>query len=89
MTLYEDVRKAALDQEAAADGLPCRDGEGGLEANLSRYVGWLQYSAALGNGPASYELAHLLPQGRPAAPRYEAAEERAFKAGPRSTTFAR
>jgi TPR repeat protein len=84
-TLYDDVRKAALaDKEAAARMARLyRDGEGGVEANPSRYVGWLQYAAALGNGPASYELAvYYRKSDQPAlAAPYEArAEELGFKA---------
>ena len=83
-TLYEDVRKAALaDKEAAARIAQLyRDGQG---ANPGRYVGWLQYAAALGNAPASYELAvHYRKADQPAlAAPYEArAEELGFKAPP-------
>jgi TPR repeat protein len=83
-TLYVDVRKAALaDKEAAARiaGL-YREGEG---ANPGRYVGWLQYAAALGNATASYELAvHYRKSAQPAlAAPYEArAEELGFKPPP-------
>ena len=84
-TLYDDVRKAALaDKEAAARiGHLYRDGEGGIAANVDRYVGWLQYAAALGNAEASYELAvHYRKSSLPAlAAPYEArAEELGFKA---------
>lgn len=84
-TLYDDVRKAALaDKDAAARMARLyRDGEGGVEANPSRYVGWLQYAAALGNAPASYELAvYYRKSDQPAlAAPYEArAEELGFKA---------
>ena len=83
-TLYEDVRKAALaDKEAAARIAQLyRDGQG---ANPGRYVGWLQYAAALGNAPASYELAvHYRKADQPAlAAPYEArAEELGFKPPP-------
>ena len=86
-TLYDDVRKAALaDKDAAARIAHLyRDGEGGLAANPLRYVGWLQYAAALGNGPASYELAvYYRKSDQPAlASPYEArAEELGFKAPP-------
>ncbi|MEO8523703.1 MAG: hypothetical protein ABI460_03180 [Caldimonas sp.] len=84
-TLYDDVRKAALaDKDAAARMARLyREGEGGVEANPSRYVGWLQYAAALGNAPASYELAvYYRKSDQPAlAAPYEArAEELGFKA---------
>jgi hypothetical protein len=86
-TLYEDVRKAALaDKEAAARIAHLyRDGEGGIAANLDRYVGWLQYAPALGHAEASYELAvHYRKTSLPAlAAPYEArAEELGFKAPP-------
>jgi hypothetical protein len=60
-----------------------RDGEGGTAVNLDRYVGWLQYAAALGHAEASYELAvHYRKTSLPAlAAPYEArAEELGFKA---------
>jgi len=84
-TLYDDVRKAALaDKEAAARIAHLyRDREGGIVANLDRYVGWLQYAAALGHAEASYELAvHYRKASLPAlAAPYEArAEELGFKA---------
>jgi TPR repeat protein len=86
-TLYDDVRKAALaDKEAAARiARLYRDGDGGIPANASRYVGWLQFAAALGNAPASYELAvYYRKSDQPAlAAPYEArAEELGFKAPP-------
>jgi len=85
--LHVDLRKAALADKDAAERIAhfYRDGEGGLEANPSRYIGWLQYSAALGNGPASYELAvHYRKSDQPAlAAPYEArAEELGFNAPP-------
>jgi len=84
-SLHDDVRKAALaDKEAAARVARLyRDGEGGIAANLDRYVGWMQYAAALGNAEASYELAvHYRKASLPAlAAPYEArAEELGFKA---------
>jgi TPR repeat protein len=84
-TLYDDVRKAALaDKEAAARVARLyRDGDGGIPANVSRYVGWLQYAAALGNAPASYELAvyyRKADQPALAAPYEARAEELGFKA---------
>ena len=86
-TLYDDVRKAALaDKEAAARVARLyRDGDGGIPANPSRYVGWLQYAAALGNAPASYELAvyyRKADQPALAAPYEARAEELGFKAPP-------
>ena len=86
-TLYDDVRKAALaDKDAAARvGRLYRDGENGVVANPDRYVGWLQYAAALGNAPASYELAvHYRKSDQPAlAAPYEArAEELGFRPPP-------
>jgi TPR repeat protein len=83
-TLYDDVRKAALaDKDAAARIASLyRDGDA---ANPGRYVGWLQYAAALGNAPASYELAvHYRKSDQPAlAAPYEArAEELGFKPPP-------
>lgn len=84
-TLHEDVRKAALADKEAAERVAhvYRDGEGGIEANRSRYIGWLQYSAALGNAPASYELAvYFRKSDQPAlaAPFEARAEELGFKA---------
>ena len=84
-TLYDDVRKAALADKDAATRLAhlYRDGEGGIAANPDRYVGWLQYAAALGHAEASYELAvHYRKTSLPAlAAPYEArAEELGFKA---------
>jgi len=86
-TLYDDVRKAALaDKEAAARvGQLYRDGDGGIPAHPDRYVGWMQYAAALGNAAASYELAvYYRKASLPAlAAPYEArAEELGFKAPP-------
>lgn len=85
--LHDDVRKGALaDRDAAARVARLyRDGEGGVEANPQRYVGWLQYSAALGNGPASYELAvyyRKADQPALAAPYEARAEELGFRAPP-------
>ena len=81
----EEVRQAALaDKEAALRiAHAFRDGEAGVSADLNRYVGWLQFSSALGSGPASYELAlHYRKADQPAlAAPYEArAEELGFKA---------
>jgi hypothetical protein len=55
----EDVIKAALaDGEAALRvAHVIRDRDNGVPFDFNRYVGWLQFSSALGNGPASYELA--------------------------------
>ena len=86
-TLHDEMRKAALaDKEAAARiARLYRDGDGGVAASVDRYVGWLQYAAALGNGPASYELAvHYRKTSLPAlAAPYEArAEELGHQAPP-------
>lgn len=86
-SLYDDVRKAALaDKDAAARVARLyRDGDNGVAANPDRYVGWLQYAAALGNAPASYELAlHYRKSDQPAlAAPYEArAEELGFRPPP-------
>ena len=62
-----------------------RDGEGGVAANVVRYVGWMQYAAALGHAEASYELAVWYRKSSlPAlAAPYEArAEELGFKPPP-------
>jgi hypothetical protein len=85
--LHDDVRKAALADKAAAARVArlYRDGEGGVAANADRYVGWMQYAAALGNAEASYELAvHYRKASLPAlAAPYEArAEELGYKAPP-------
>ncbi len=55
----QDVIKAALaDSEAALRvAHVIRDRDNGIPFDFNRYVGWLQFSSALGNGPASYELA--------------------------------
>jgi TPR repeat protein len=81
----EEVRLAAFgDKEAALRLAHLYDsGDGGLARNSNRYVAWLQYAAALGNGPASYELAvYYRRQDQPAlAAPYEArAEELGFQA---------
>ena len=83
--LHDDMRKAALaDKDAAARiARLYRDGEGSIPANPDRYVGWMQYAAALGNAEASYELAVWYRKASlPAlAAPYEArAEELGFKA---------
>jgi TPR repeat protein len=83
----EDVRKAALaDREAALRvAHMIRDRENGVDFDVNRYVGWLQFAAALGNGPASYELAvHYRKADQPAlaAPYELRAEELGFKAPP-------
>ena len=81
----EEVRRAALgDKDAALRLAHLYDsGDGGVARDLNRYVAWLQYAAALGNGPASYELAvHYRGQDQPAlAAPYEArAEELGYQA---------
>ncbi len=83
----EDVRKAALADRDAALRVAhmIRDRENGLEFDINRYVGWLQFASALGNGPASYELAlHYRKADQPAlaAPYELRAEELGFKAPP-------
>ena len=83
----EDVRKAALaDREAALRvAHMIRDRENGVEFDINRYVGWLQFASALGNGPASYELAlHYRKADQPAlaAPYELRAEELGFRAPP-------
>ena len=82
-----EVRQAALgDKDAALRMAHLYDsGEGGVTRDMNRYVAWLQYAAALGNGPASYELAvHYRRQDQPAlAAPYEArAEELGYQAPP-------
>jgi len=85
--LQDDVRKAAVADKEAAGRIArlYRDAEGGVEANVNRYVGWLQYSAALGNAPASYELAvyyRKADQPALAAPYEARAEELGFQPPP-------
>ena len=55
----EDVIRAALADSDAALRVAhvIRDRDDGVPFDFNRYVGWLQFSSALGNGPASYELA--------------------------------
>jgi hypothetical protein len=81
----EDVRKAALADRDAALRVAhmIRDRENGVDYDVNRYVGWLQFASALGNGPASYELAlHYRKADQPAlaAPYELRAEELGFKA---------
>jgi hypothetical protein len=83
----ERIRQAALgDKEAALQVAQWHlRGEGGLPRDTNRYVGWLQYAAALGNPVASYELAlHYRREDQPAlAAPYEArAEELGYEAPP-------
>ena len=85
--VHEDVRKAALaDKEAALRvAHVIRDAENGVAFEINRYVGWLQFAAALGSGPASYELAlHYRKADQPAlaAPYELRAEELGFTAPP-------
>lgn len=56
---WRDVRKSARGDKDAAARLAhmYKDGEEGLPRDNNRYEGWLQFSSALGNGIASYELA--------------------------------
>jgi TPR repeat protein len=84
-TLLEDVHKAALADRDAALRVAhvIRDRQDGVAFDVNRYVGWLQFAAALGNGPASYELAlHYRKADQPAlaAPYELRAEELGFKA---------
>jgi TPR repeat protein len=79
------MRKAALADRDAALRVAhmIRDQENGLAFDINRYVGWLQFASALGNGPASYELAvHYRKADQPAlaAPYELRAEELGFKA---------
>lgn len=75
-TAQAEVRQAALGDKAAALRLAhlYLHGGPGVESDLNRYVGWLQYATNLGNRDASYELAvHYRRQDQPAlASRYEA-----------------
>lgn len=82
-----DVRRAALGDKEAAWRMAqrCRDGSDGVAASPQRWIGWLQYAAALGHGGGSYELAlHYRRENQPAlAAPYEArAEELGFKPPP-------
>jgi len=81
----EEVRKAALADKDAALRVAhmIRDEENGVVFEVNRYVGWLQFAAALGNGSASYELAmHYRKADQPAlaAPYELRAEELGFRA---------
>jgi hypothetical protein len=81
----EEVRKAALADKDAALRVAhmIRDEENGVVFEVNRYVGWLQFATALGNGPASYELAvHYRKTDQPAlaAPYELRAEELGFRA---------
>jgi hypothetical protein len=83
----EQIRLAALgDKEAALQVARFHgSGSGGVTRDMNRYVGWLQYAAALGNGLASYELAlHYRREDQPAlAAPYEArAEELGYRPPP-------
>jgi ribosomal protein L12E/L44/L45/RPP1/RPP2 len=75
----DDVRQAALGDKDAAQRLAreYERGDGGTGRERNRYVGWLQFAAALGSGPASYELAlHYRREDQPAlAAPYEARAE--------------
>jgi len=83
----ERIRQAALgDKEAALQVAQWHErGEAGVPRDVNRYVGWLQYAAALGSPVASYELAlHYRREDQPAlAAPYEArAEELGYQAPP-------
>lgn len=56
---WRDIRKSARGDKDAAARLAhmYKSGDDGLPQDVNRYEGWLQFSAALGNGIASYELA--------------------------------
>jgi len=84
-SLQDDVRKAGVADKEAAGRMARTYRDGEPDANPTRYVGWLQYSAAIGNGPASYELAlYYRKDDQPAlAAPYEArAEELGFTPPP-------
>lgn len=83
----EQIRQAALgDKDAALQVARLHEsGDGGVARDANRYIGWLQYAAALGNGLASYELAlHYRRENQPAlAAPYEArAEELGYRPPP-------
>lgn len=75
----DDVHKAALGDKEAALRLAHlqQRGDGGVPADVNRYVGWLQFASVLGNERASYELAlHYRRDNQPAlAATYEARAE--------------
>lgn len=75
----DELRRAALGDKDAAMRLAHQygqysQGDGPALQDQSRYVGWLQYAAMLGNETASYELArHYRRQSQPVlASQYEA-----------------
>jgi hypothetical protein len=70
----DDLRKAALGDQDAAVRLARAYKQAGGDKAGSRYVGWLQYAAVLGNEKAAYELAlHFRTQDQPVlASQYEA-----------------
>lgn len=72
----DELRRAALGDMDAAMRLAHQygHGDGPLAQEQSRYVGWLQYAAMLGNDAASYELArHYRKVAQPVlASQYEA-----------------
>jgi TPR repeat protein len=83
----ERVRQAALgDGEAAFQVAQWHQrGEAGVPRDTNRYVGWMQYAAALGHAVANYELAlYYRREDQPAlAAPYEArAEELGYQAPP-------
>jgi hypothetical protein len=82
--IADDVRKAALADKEAALRVAHHHRDRAVDARSDgiHYIGWLQYSAALGNAAGSYELAlHYRKDNQPAlAAPYEArAEELGFK----------
>ena len=61
-----ELVKAGRGDKDAAARLARHYGRDGKRLDMSRYEGWLQYAAALGNGIASYELAlHYRRVGQP------------------------
>ena len=74
-TLIEELRRAALgDRDAAVRLAHLHQRSGANDTDASRYVGWLQFAAMLGNERASYELAlHYRRLNQPVlAAKYEA-----------------
>ena len=74
-TLIDELRRAALgDREAAVRLAHLHQRGGDNDTEASRYVGWLQFAAVLGNESASYELAvHYRRLNQPVlAAKYEA-----------------
>jgi len=72
--LAADMHKAARGDKDAAARIAASQSAAAGGSDNSRYEGWMQYAAELGNGIASYKLArHYLRQDQPQlASRYEA-----------------